>query len=125
MPVSEVALQAVYIDRFRPHLKVCQNKHAVVLSSAYNGDLLQALILSAAQPSELKAWRLHSHRQRITWSLRTLAAFAGAAATEDRRGVLHSPTQPDCPDLATIIATLLSTKLVLQVERFHAPVLHS
>lgn len=86
---------------------------------------MQALILSAAQPSELKAWRLHSHRQRVTWSLRTLAAFAQAAATEDRRGVLHSPAQPDCPDLATIIATLLSTKLVLQVQRFHAPVLQS
>ena len=47
--------------------------------------------------------------------MRTLAAFAAAAATEDRKGVLHSPSQPDCPDLATIIAILLSAKLVLQV----------
>ncbi|KAL0042321.1 hypothetical protein WJX77_009031 [Trebouxia sp. C0004] len=74
----------------------------------------KALILSAAQPSELRAWRLHSHRNRITWSIRTLAAFAAAAATEDRKGVLHSPSQPDCPDLATIIALLLSAKQVLQ-----------
>ncbi len=48
--------------------------------------------------------------------MRTLAAFAAAAATEDRKGVLHSPSQPDCPDLATIIAILLSAKLVLQVK---------
>ena len=79
-------------------------------------NTIQALILSAAQPSELRAWRLHSHRHRIIWSMRTLAAFAAAAATEDRKGVLHSPSQPDCPDLATIIAILLSAKLVLQVE---------
>ena len=78
-------------------------------------NTVQALILSAAQPSELRAWRLHSHRHRITWSMRTLAAFAAAAATEDRKGVLHSPSQPDCPDLATIIAILLSAKQVLQV----------
>ena len=78
-------------------------------------NLIQALILSAAQPSELRAWRLHSHRHRITWSMRTLASFAAAAATEDRKGVLHSPSQPDCPDLATIIAILLSAKQVLQV----------
>ena len=76
---------------------------------------IQALILSAAQPSELRAWRLHSHCHRIIWSMRTLAAFAAAAATEDRKGVLHSPSQPDCPDLATIIAILLSAKQVLQV----------
>ena len=72
-------------------------------------------MLSAAQPSELRAWRLHSHRQRITWSLRTLAAFAAAAATEDKRGILHYPPQPDCPDLATVIAILLSSLLVLKV----------
>lgn len=74
----------------------------------------KALILSAAQPSELRAWRLHSHCHRIIWSMRTLAAFAAAAATEDRKGVLHSPSQTDCPDLATIIAILLSAKQVLQ-----------
>ncbi|KAA6422267.1 MAG: hypothetical protein FRX49_07737 [Trebouxia sp. A1-2] len=79
----------------------------------------KALILSAAQPSELRAWRLHSHRQRIIWSMRTMAAFAAAAATEDRKGVLHSPSQPNCPDLATIIAILLSAKQVLQNDGHH------
>ena len=78
-------------------------------------ELQQALILSAAQPSELRAWRLQSHRQRITWSIRTLAAFAVSAATEDKKGVVHFPPQADCPDLATIMATLLSALQVLQV----------
>lgn len=77
--------------------------------------LQQALILSAAQPSELRAWRLQSHRQRILWSIRALAAFAVAAATEDKNGVVHFPPQADCPDLATVMATLLSALEVLQV----------
>ena len=89
--------------------------HNTSLSLRVLCNTVQALILSAAQPSELRAWRLHSHRHRIIWSMRTLAAFAAAAATEDRKGVLHSPSQPDCPDLATIIAILLSAKQVLQV----------
>ncbi len=93
-------------------LRVLRN-NGLSLRVLYN--TVQALILSAAQPSELRAWRLHSHRHRITWSMRTLAAFAAAAATEDRKGVLHSPSQPDCLDLATIIAILLSAKQVLQV----------
>ena len=48
--------------------------------------------------------------------MRTLAGFAVAASTEDKKGVLHNPSQPDCPDLATVIATLLSSLLVLQVS---------
>ena len=84
----------------------------------------QALILSAAQPSELRAWRLQSHRQRIAWSMRTLAAFAMAAATEDKKGVVHFPPQADCPDLATIMATLLSALQVLQVGESTAAFLH-
>ena len=48
--------------------------------------------------------------------MRTLAAFAVTAATEDKKGVVHFPPQPDCPDLATIMATLLCALQVLQVE---------
>lgn len=84
---------------------------------------LQALILSAAQPSELRAWRLHSHEQRISWSMRIMAAFAAAAAAEDKKGVLHFPPQADCPDLATIMATLLSALQVLQVD--HSSMCHA
>ena len=47
--------------------------------------------------------------------MRTLAAFAAAAASEDKKGVVHFPPQADCPDLATIMATLLSALQVLQV----------
>ena len=48
--------------------------------------------------------------------MRTLGAFAAAAATEDKKGVVHFPPQADCPDLATIMATLLSALQVLQVN---------
>lgn len=51
----------------------------------------------------------------MVWSMRTLAAFAVTAATEDKKGVVHFPPQPDCPDLATIMATLLCALQVLQV----------
>ncbi|KAL3163366.1 hypothetical protein ABBQ32_009754 [Trebouxia sp. C0010 RCD-2024] len=89
---------------------------APAASAKWNAPVLtkKALILSAAQPSELRAWRLQSHRQRIVWSMRALAAFADAAATEDKNGVVHFPPQADCPDLATIMATLLSALQVLQ-----------
>lgn len=47
--------------------------------------------------------------------MRTLAAFAAAAATEDNKGIIHNPPQADCPDVATVLAVLLSAQLVLQV----------
>lgn len=88
--------------------------------------LQQALIAAAAQPSELRAWHVHSHRHRIEWSMRTLAAFAAAAATEDKKGIIHDPPQADCPDVATVLAVLLSAQLVLKVaatsQRMELPV---
>ena len=49
--------------------------------------------------------------------MRTMAAFAAAAATEDKKGVLHFPPQSNCPDLATVMATLLAALQILQVDR--------
>ena len=56
--------------------------------------------------------------------MRTLAAFAAAAANEDRKGIVHDPPQADCPDVATVLAVLLSAQLVLKVAAIPCDGIH-